>query len=380
MASKGNKRATSAAPPAPATKKVKASPKKSSLKEAVQASPKKATAKKIVEATPSVFAGIITALETVEHLPERCREMLVALVEPSLSTPKTERHASQTLGVAMIEETLQEIKAKQTQAIEQAQKELSVLEQSKESRAASVSEAQADFASKEETEKAKQSARDEADNVVKEAEATLADAKAVEVEGKKPLAKLEAEKATLAKISEEHVKLPMDANEGPHYSELEPHIASLGLDESLAIALPSSCAKTKEQRGGFDDVVLEQLVKALADKIASLASAIEVEVPKVEEQKAAVSSAEVALEGKATSANATAAELEAATAARLESSASLSMATQELEALAPSIQEATAKVEELSSVLKAFEAGALATFQSYQNKAAPMEEAAPAGA
>jgi len=379
MSSKGSKRATSA-PPAPATKKAKASPKKTSPKKAVPASPKKAIAKKVVEAHPSVFAGIITALETVEHLPERCREMLVALVEPSLTTPKTERHATQTLGVAMIEETLQEIKAKQIQAIEQAQTELSILEKSKETRAASVDEARADFASKEEMEKMKQSARDEAVNIVKAAECTLTDAKAAELKGKQPLAKLEAEKATLEKISQEHVKLPMDANEGPHFNELEPHIASLGLDESLAIALPSSCAKTKEQRGGFDDVVLEQLVKALADKIASLTNSIEFEVPKVEEQKTAVSSAELALEGKVASATAAATELEAAKAARLESSASLSLATQELEALAPSIQEATAKIEELSSVLNAFEAGALATFHSYQNKPAPMEEAAPAGA
>lgn len=374
MASKGSKRANST-PAAPAPKKPKASPQKK-----VQASPKKATAKKFVEAPPSVFAEIVTALESVEHLPERCREMLVAMVEPSLSTPKCERHAAQNLGVKMIEETLHEIKEKQVQAVEQAQKELSELEQSQESRAKKVSEAQADLTSKQDIEKSKQCARDEADKFVEEAGATLADAKAAEQKGDEPLAKLNAEKATLENISQEHVNAPMEANEGPHFSELEPHIHSLGLDESLAIALPSSCAKTKEQRGGFDDVVLEQLVKALADKIASLAKDIEVEVPKVAERRAAVESAQSALEAKTTAAKEAALELEAAIAARSESSTSLAKATEELEALAPSIQEATAKVEELKAVLNAFEAGPLATFKTHQEKAPLTEEAAPAGA
>merc|ERR1712034_257866 len=118
--------------------------------------------------------------------------------------------------------------------------------------------------------------------------------------------------ATLKQISEEHVKKPMAANEGPHFHALQPHIKSLGLDESLAIALPSSCAKVKEQRGGFDEVVLGELEKALAQKIASLTHSVSEEMPQVAERKAAVTFAESTLEAKVMAARAAELELETA--------------------------------------------------------------------
>jgi hypothetical protein len=306
--------------------------------------------------------------------------MLVAMVEPSLSTPKSERHATQILAVSMMDETLQDLKAKKVSVVEQAQEEMSKVEVTKAASAQTVNESQADFTSKEQNETSKRNASDAANNAVKEAQAALAEAKEIQRKGEEPLARLEMEKSTLEKISEEHVKAPMEANEGPHFHALEPHIQSLGLDESLAIALPSSCAKSKEQRGGFDDVVLGELEKALAQKIVSLASSISEEMPQVEQRKAAVVSAELSLEEKIAAAKAAAGELEVAEGARLESAAALSNATKESEALEPSLLQAANKLEELRKVLNDFENGALATFQSFQNKMATVEEAAPAGA
>merc|ERR1719486_1095828 len=66
--------------------------------------------------------------------------MLVAMVAPSLSIPKDERHNLQTLGVSMIEETLSAAKKKLTDAIDQAQQELSELESSRASRVSRVEE------------------------------------------------------------------------------------------------------------------------------------------------------------------------------------------------------------------------------------------------
>jgi hypothetical protein len=54
----------------------------------------------------------------------------------------------------------------------------------------------------------------------------------------------------------ENVKVPPDGNEGPQLFALEHHIQDFDIDESRAIALPTSCAKTKEKRGGFDDAAL----------------------------------------------------------------------------------------------------------------------------
>jgi hypothetical protein len=377
MASKASKRVNSAQA-APVAKKAKQSPNTE-----MKTSPKKASTKKMVGATlkvESVFADIVLALGNAEHLPEQCREMLVAMVEPSLRSPQAERHAAQKLAVSMIEETLQAIKTSKVVVVEQAGEELSKLEESQKNCLAKVSEIHADLTSKEAIRQSKVSVLDQATNLVKEAETTLAETKETKRKGEAPLVELESEKASLEKISKEHVKAPLDANEGPHFLALEPHIHTLGLDASLAIALPSSCAKTKEQRGHFDDVVLGELEKALFSKIESLTKSIAEEAPKLAEREAAVTSADSTLGEKVAAEKAAALDLETADRACLESSGALSKANEELEILAPSLQVATSKLEELKIDLNKFELGPLANFESYQSKTVSSEEAAFAGA
>merc|ERR1719335_1691187 len=108
----------------------------------------------------------------------------------------------------------------------------------------------------------------------KTAEATLAEQKELQVKGDADYATLEKDKAELDAAYTEHFKAPMDANEGPHHSFLKPFIENLGLEDSLVNALPSSCVKPKEQRGGFDELVLGELGKALEGKIAALDKSI----------------------------------------------------------------------------------------------------------
>merc|ERR1712224_489010 len=166
----------------------------------------------------------------------------------------------------------------------------------------------------------------------REAESTLANAKESERKGEEPLANMQTEKALYETLAQEHVKVPMASDEAPHFNEVEPYIQSLGLDESLAIALPSSCTKTKDQRGGFDDVVLGELVNALDRKIASLVNSITEEMPQVAERKAAVISATSALEEKSNAVKVAVSELEVAEVARQQSSAVLTKANEELDA------------------------------------------------
>lgn len=176
----------------------------------------------------------------------------------------------------------------------------------------------------------------------------------------------------------------MEANEGPHYNALEPHICKLGLDESLAIALPSSCTKNKEQRGGFDDVVLGELEKALTSKIESIDKEIEGEIPQIAERKAAVVAAESVLEEKVAIEKGVVTDLEAAKTLREESAAELSKAKDDLATLAPTIRQVAHKSDELKLQLSEFEIGPLATFQSLRDKEVQAanvdEEAASAGA
>merc|ERR1711959_848338 len=56
--------------------------------------------------------------------------------------------------------------------------------------------------------------------------------------------------------------------------------------------LPGTCAKSKEDRGSFDHVILEQLEKAIAAKISTLAGTVAAETSVVAERAAAVKDAE----------------------------------------------------------------------------------------
>merc|ERR1711920_1116586 len=110
----------------------------------------------------------------------------------------------------------------------------------------------------------------------------------------------------------------MEANEGPHYNFLQAHIQKLDLEESLAMALPSSCTKAKEQRGAFDDLVISELEKAMITKIASLSKSIEEEEPAEAERKAAVIAADTSLKASVETEKAASTEVELATAAAIE--------------------------------------------------------------
>merc|ERR1712232_961640 len=103
-----------------------------------------------------------------------CRQMLVALVTPSVFAPSDERHSLQTLAISMIEETLLAAKKKLTDAIDQAQQELSELETARTSRASRVTETEAMLNEKKSEEEAKKAALNAAKEALQTAEAALA--------------------------------------------------------------------------------------------------------------------------------------------------------------------------------------------------------------
>merc|ERR1711865_1202178 len=90
----------------------------------------------------------------------------------------------------------------------------------------------------------------------------------------------------------EHFKAPMEAGEAPHYRELQPFLRNLDLEESFMVSVPASCCKTKEQRGSFDDVVLQALEQALLDRASQIMSAVSNQSPESVAREAAVHTAE----------------------------------------------------------------------------------------
>merc|ERR1712187_854317 len=153
------------------------------------------------------------------------------------------------------------------------------------------------------------------------------------------------------------------------------------LEESLVVALPSSCTKAKEQRGAFDDLVISELEKAMITKIASLSKNIEEEEPLEAERKAAVIVAETSLKASLETEKAASMEVEAATAATIEAEEVVTQAKAEEAAMVPNIQRVTSKHGDRALELDHFEKGPMASFTKLNNKAAALkEEAASAGA
>merc|ERR1719160_248800 len=107
---------------------------------------------------------------------------------------------------------------------------------------------------------------------------------------------MKKEQEGLASAFVEHFKAPLETGEALHYGELEPFLRNLELEESFMVSVPSSCMKTKEQRGSFDNVVLEALEQALLERATQIkdivsnrspeSEAREVEIQKTEEQLA----------------------------------------------------------------------------------------------
>jgi len=354
MAPRGNKRAESA--------------------QSLQGSPKK-------QKVDPKLAGIVATLQDAGHLNEHCREMLITMTM-GLAKAKAERHPAQTLGVAMIEETLQDAKAKFAEAMAASHDELSNLEASSSILLVRTTAADASLKEKQAVRSAAHASLDVAKQAVVTAEKALAEVKELQRQSVASVAALEKEKATLEAAFQEHLKTPMETNQILAHHFLQPFVNKLDLEESLKMALPSSCVKTKEQRGSFDDLVISELVKAWNKKIALLTKSIEDEAPVVSERKAAELTAEASLEGTQSVEQTAAAELEAARTAEVEAEGEVCKAKEESAELGPKLKQVVDKHSSHKAILEDYVAGTLATFEALRDKA-PVEEvpaAATAGA
>jgi hypothetical protein len=330
-----------------------------------------------------MFAGILATLQGSDQLNDHCRDMLIAMATPSLSKPKCERHDMQQLGVSMIEETLQAHKRELIEAAEVTRQELSDLEGSKSALLQHVADAEASLAEKEAAKTAACSAHEQAKEARQAAEKALEEARELQEEVEGVHAALEKEKVSIDSAYQEHFKAPMDNNEGPKHNFLQSFIQNLGFEESFISALPSSCVKTKEQRGGFDDLVVTELGKALVAKIAALEKSLADKASDVSERKACVVSTEKSVEDKKHTEETTAADSEAATVARSEAEAEVSKASEEWTTFEPRVHEATDNYNLQDTKRKDFEDGPLNSFETLRDKETPMQvevEAATAGA
>lgn len=146
------------------------------------------------------------------------------------------------------------------------------------------------------------------------------------------------------------------------------------------VSLPASCGKTKEERGSFDDIVLQTLEQELLDRAAQIKDVVSNPSLECEARDAAVRKAEE--------------QLAADRAAREQASAAVTAAQKDVELATIALKEieqgaacvetdvkASAKLcDKRRFVLEGFEQGPLASFRSFKEGSAPTEFLATAGA
>jgi len=193
----------------------------------------------------------------------------------------------------------------------------------------------------------------------------------------------QVEKVAIESAFENHFTPMKTEAAGPHFKELEPFLKKIAMEESLLIALPSTCAKSPEHRGTFDNVVLEELEKAISLKISSLTETVATETPASVERQSAVEAAEKELEAKKEAQMQSVPAFEAAQKEQTDRQAVLTRAKHAMAEFQPQVDLVTGLLETAKTALEAFETGPMAGFKACGIPVVPVPaeaEAAPAGA
>jgi hypothetical protein len=190
--------------------------------------------------------------------------------------------------------------------------------------------------------------------------------------------KLQGDKTAIESAFAEHFK-PMEEGEGKsHLKQLEPFLKQIEIESTLLTALPSTCAKSKEKRGTFDNLVLQELEKAFSAKITALGDAVVAEGPASSAREAAIQVAEKDHETKDATKTQAAAESAAAEKEQGDREAALSAANTAVDDFQPQLAEKTGRLATAQKVLSEFEAGPLANFAAFKTRiAAPLVEEVP---
>lgn len=327
-----------------------------------------------------VLTSIAEVIMEADDLPARCRNMLVDVLPFTLSVPLSDRHEIQTEVVGMVDQTLNTKKCVMEAAIATEEANLSNLNSSRVGLTTAVSDAESAMATQKEAVQAAKCALAEASSSSNASRNTLSSLSEEQKAGDDKLQKAQEEKVALEAAFNEHFKALQEdaAGAGPHFKELEPFLKKLDMEESLLIALPSTCAKAKEHRGTFDNVVMEELEKSIHLKISKLGELVAAETPASVERQSGVQAAEKECEARKETQRQAVAEFEAAKKEESDRAATLSTAKQALDQSQPQVDLIIAAIEKAKMSLESFETGPLAGFKSF-NTAAP-QEAATAGA
>jgi hypothetical protein len=338
----------------------------------------KSAAKK-AKADPAL-TSIAQVIMEADHLPDRCRNMLIDTLPFSLTVASDQRHEIQTAVVEMVEQTLTAKKLAMEAAVTAEDVKLVSLKGSQGEVASKADEAEAAVAAQKEIVQTAKSLLAEATEAANASWSTLSDQRAEQKVLDASLDQAKTEKSGLESAFEEHFKPMKEDAAGLHFKGLEPHLKSIEVESSLLIALPSSCAKAKDQRGSFDNVVLEELEKAIINKVTALGETVAAAMPAASDREATIQASEKDYDAKKSKQKELATEFEAAQKDLTDRNVALSSAKKAVLELQPQIDASTELMDKAKLALAEFEAGTMSGFVSYRSATSKSAEAAPAEA
>jgi hypothetical protein len=327
-----------------------------------------------------VFAEIQDALKKAEDLPENCRAMLAAMVPASFATSREARSEQQATIIQWVEDALQNQEAKFLGDVNGVAAKLVDLEAVKASCVADAQKVEATIAEKKETLNLKKHALAEATIAMTATKKSLAEAQDEQRLHDSDFIAMKKEQEGLAAAFVEHFKAPLDAGEALHYGELQPFLSKLDLEESFMVSAPSSCCKTKEQRGSFDNVVIEALQEALLERATQIKDTVSNRSPESEAREVAVQKAEAQLVVDRAAQEKAAAELAAAQKDVEIESTILKEKEQAVARCDTEIKAVSEQHEKLRLTHDGFEQGPLTSFRNSRDWTATADVCATAGA
>jgi len=349
------------------------------------ANPAATKAAKKMKLDPAL-ASIADSIMQAEDLPERCRIMLVDTMPLSLSIPAEKRHEVQHSVVDMVKQVLDAKKSTMEAAISVEEQQIQTLNNSRSEGVKSVEEAESALAAQKEVTQSAKTLLADATVAAKASSESLEGVRAKHKESTDKLSAAQQERTALETAFGTHFKPMVDGAAGEHLKELEPHLKHLQIEASLLIAVPSVCVKPKLERGSFDNVVLEELEKALSSKIAALGETVAAETPAVAEQETYMFAAQEELAAKKDTQKGAAADFEEVRKVETEKELVVKQAKAAVDGLQPDIDAASVRLEIAKQTLNTFEAGPLTQFSTYSKLSATetatetTTESAPLGA
>jgi len=320
------------------------------------------TAAKKVKVNP-VFAEVQDALKKAEHLPENCRAMLAAMVPTSFATQREERSEHQVTVIQWVQSALEQQEGKFVAEADAVSSKLAELEAAKGEKVKVVEAAEASLADKKRFVALKKNALAEATITMTATKKMLAEKQEEQQVCDSDYLAMKKEQEGLAAAFVEHFKAPMQAGESLHYESLQPYLRNLDLEESFMVSVPASCAKTKDERGSFDNVVLQALEQALLDRAAQIKDVVSNRSPESEAREVGVRKAEEQLVVDRAAQEKASAELAAAQKDVELGSATLKEVEKVVESCEVDIKATSELCNKLRSIQEEFQQGPLASFR-----------------